>query len=121
MLKAAKPEPLPADTSMAVISLNMEHIVRQLGTLTLKQKIDVGAHVRSLLKLCEAVDGSIKAEIKIKLKNKGGVVTGETFKAILAYHPEARLDVTALKEKKPTIYKQFLKNGDVGVIKYEAR
>jgi hypothetical protein len=110
-----------ADISMKVIGLNMDHVVRALPNLTLKQKIDLGAHVRSLLKLCEAVDGSIKGDIKTKLHNKGGVVNGETFKAVLAYHEEKRLDTAALKGAKPNIYKQFLKDGEVGVIKYEAR
>jgi predicted phage-related endonuclease len=119
-MKAPEPTPTPRGV-MLLISSEMEHLVRALPHFSLKQKVDVGAHIHSLLKLCKAIDDSIKADIKVKLHEADGVVNGENMKAILAYHPEQRVDVTALKEERPRIYKQFLKPSEVGVIRYEPR
>jgi predicted phage-related endonuclease len=111
----------PVSGIMLLIATQVEHVVRSLDTMTLKQKVDVGAHIHSLAKLAEAVDKNIKEDVKARLHNKGGVLNGEEFKAVLAYHDEKRLDTAALKEKKPAIYNQFLKGSEVGVIKYEPR
>src|ERR1700674_1944419 len=106
---------------ITAIAHRMELVVRDLPKITLKQKVDLGAQIRSLLKLCEAVDGSIKDDIKAKLHDADGVVNGYVFKAVLAYHPEQRVDINALREKNPRIYNKYLKASDVGVIRYEAR
>jgi predicted phage-related endonuclease len=121
MLKQLKPNTITVKDALTTISYSMEHVVRQLNILSLKERIDIGAHIHSLAKLAEAVDKNIKEDVKARLHNKGGVLNGEEFKAVLAYHDEKRLDTAALKAKKPTIYNQFLKGSEVGVIKYEPR
>ncbi len=99
----------------------VEHIQDMLGRMKLPQKVDVAAQLRPILHKIEAIDTSIKDEIKKERKHSAGVVLGELFKAHLAYIPTTILNQQLLLKKDPKVYAKYLETNDVGRITFESK
>jgi len=99
----------------------LEGFSKKLDTMTLKDKIDLAARLKPVAKTCEVIDKSIKNEIKDKLKHDEGELKGTLFKAILKLIPIDRLDQKKLKEEKPSIYEQFIRNDTDERVSFELR
>lgn len=115
MLKAAKTD--LSDICDALESLHKAVLPR----LTREEKVDVAARLRSAAKTVEAIDKSIKEEIKGWRKGKEGEVKGELFKAILTLVPTTRLNQELLKEQHPDVYEECKETKDQTRISFEVR
>src|SRR5437773_2668084 len=84
----------------------MEYIVSKLPDLTLPEKVDVAARLKSISKHCEAIDKSVKEDIAAKLKGKDGTVLGELFKSVRKWIDKRVFDSKAFKEAEPALYEK---------------
>ncbi len=107
--------------SLDVAVKAMEHVMDNYTKLTLQQKIDLGARVRSLRARAEAVDSWIRDDINKKLHNKDGVVRGVAFSAERATHPVTRVDQQYLEVNHPRVYNKCLKTTNEARILFQAR
>ena len=99
----------------------VEHLLKKYPDLTLEEKVDAGARLRAIVKNAEKIDEQIKAEIKIRRKQKPGSVLGEAFKAVLGVFPVTRLDQQALKADLPDVYSKYERTDDQKRVTYEPR
>jgi len=99
----------------------MESIKAQLPKMSLIEKVDTAARLRTIAKACGAIDVAIKAEIKDHLKHKEGEVLGQFFKALLKLIPVARLNQSLLKAEKPKLCEEYTETSDEERITFESR
>lgn len=87
----------------------LESFVKKLPAMPLKDQIDLAARLKPVAKHCETIDKHVKDLVKVKLKHEEGTLKGELFKANLKLVPVDRLDQGKLKEERPTIHAQFVR------------
>lgn len=99
----------------------LEGFTKKLENMPLKDKIDLAARLKPVAKHCETIDKAVKTEVKGKLKHAEGVLKGDLFKATLTLVPIDRFEQKKLKEEKPTIYNQFVRNDVDERVSFELR
>ena len=99
----------------------LEGFVNKLEKMSPEDLIDLAARIKPAAKHCKAIDEFVKEFVKSKRKGVEGDVLGATFKATLTIVPTTRLDQTALKEHKPTVYAQFLKSDAIERVTFSVR
>lgn len=109
------------ELDLADLSEILEGFIKKLDKLSQPELIDLAARLKPIAKHCETIDGHVKEAIKIKLAHMAGELLGTAFVAKLTIIPVARLDVTRLKEEKPTIYNSFLQTNDEQRVTFHLR
>ncbi len=99
----------------------IESLQAKVAALALTEKVDVGARVAALKNAAEAIDKALKFDFHMHLKDKDGVIPGETFKATRISPDVTRLDQEAFKTKHPRIHAKFLVTNGEPRILYGAR
>jgi hypothetical protein len=99
----------------------LESLAKRLPKLSLKEKVDIAARLKAVEKTTKLIDETVKDEIKAKLSNKDGIIPGDIFKAILAFHDETRLDQQMLEVEYPKVFAKCRKTKPVGRVTFEVR
>ena len=103
------------------ISFLFEDLLERLPKLSLRDRVDVAARIRTAAKHADAIDKLVKADIKKQRNGKEGYVLGEKWKAKLSLVPVKRLDQKALKEGAPQVYEEYTRDDEDQRITFEAR
>lgn len=99
----------------------MESLFKQLDSLSLKAKVDVGAHLNAVIKTANKIDAAIKDAVKERLEHERGYVMGESFKAYLNTFPVTRVDQKVLEVEHPRVYAKCLRTKEEERVTYEVR
>lgn len=99
----------------------IEELVSSLDTMALADMVDLAAWLHPIGKNLEAIDKHVKDAVREQTKHKDGTVMGRTFKAIMKLAPSQRLDQKRLKEEKPRLHDQFLKDCESERVTFELR
>lgn len=103
------------------LSAILEDFVARLDKLGLANKIDMAARLKPVAKHVKAIDDHVKDAVKTKLAHKEGTTLGVLFKAVLKLVPVPRLDQKLLKEERPKIHEQYIRNDVDERVTYEVR
>lgn len=99
----------------------LENFVKVLETLPQADLIDLAARLKPIVKNCELIDKFTKEMVKVKLRDKEGDVLGGMFKANLKLIPVERLDQTAFKEARPSMFQQYVRENNETRISFVVR
>lgn len=102
------------------LSSNLASLRDKFPELTKEEQIDVGAHIRAAMRICEGLDKQLKELVASNLDGVG-IVKGENFNAIRIYVDGERLDAKALKESHPIIYSKYLVDNGYYRINFEIK
>ena len=108
-------------TDLADLQDAVESLQKQLHKMPQAVKVDVAARLRSLAKTVEAIDASIKEQLKAVLKDKPGTIVGEMFKAEVAYVATTRLNQKKLEAENPKVYAKYLETKDQARVTFTVR
>jgi len=99
----------------------IEHLVKILPQMSIKDKIDACARLRGAAKSLDAFDKAVKDEIKKELQNAQGELFGSIFKAVLKNIQVTRLNQNRLKDERPNLFATYCETKDEARITFEAR
>lgn len=75
--------------------------------MPLREAIDLGARMRTLIKTAEAFDKAIKEEIKQELGNAPGTLNGEVVKAVVTEIKSNRFDLERFRLEEPAMAEEY--------------
>jgi hypothetical protein len=116
-------KPMNTVTKLALEDIRdaLEELERQLPKMGLKNKVDVAAHMRSVIKSATNIDEAVKAEIKIACKYKPGTVFGEAFKAVMGVFSVTRLNAKKVEVEYPRVFAKCLETAEQARITFTVR
>lgn len=91
------------------LSTILEDFVQRLDKLGMANKIDMAARLKPIAKHVTKIDEHVKDLVREKLDHKDGSTNGVLFKAVLKLVPVDRLDQKALKEERPKIHAEYVR------------
>jgi hypothetical protein len=103
------------------LSAILEDFVQRLDKLGLANKIDMAARLKPIAKHVVKIDEHVKDLVRTKLDHKDGATNGILFKAVLKLVTVDRLDQKALKEERPKIHAEYLRECTDERVTYEVR
>lgn len=91
----------------------LEHLLDNLSSLSLQERIDIAARLKTVADGCSSVDEAVKGEVKKRLKGRAGEVRGVSFKAVVSVVPTECFLSKTLKENDPETYDHYVVTNDV--------
>ena len=109
------------ESDLEDVTFLLEDLLKRLPKLKLSQRIDIAARLRTAGKHIEAIDKSVKDEIKERRQGVEGIVNGERWRAHLTLISVNRLNQGKLKEEQPVIYAKYTEPKNDQRINWEPR
>ena len=102
-------------------ALVMEDLENRLKDMSLKDKVDLCARLRKATKVLNALDESVKKDVKEDLNGQAGIVEGHKFTANLNFSDVKRLNQKRFKEEMMDTWEKFTETKPEGRITFVQR